>query len=89
MADEFQVLIPGAGARIPATTAPPGPTAPLPDGHEFLPLLAALKSTCADEKANQCKQPEITLRREGDRITQISIQCGCGQVIELGCQYPS
>ena len=73
---------------MPATVAKPGPTTILPDGSEFQPLLAALKSARSGEGANKCKQPEITLEREGDRITQVRIQCGCGQVIELGCQYP-
>ncbi|MDB6039943.1 MAG: hypothetical protein JWM99_3784 [Verrucomicrobiales bacterium] len=31
--------------------------------------------------------PRITLRREGDRITHIGIECGCGQFIELECSY--
>ena len=31
--------------------------------------------------------PRITLRREGDRITHIGIECGCGQLIELECSY--
>jgi hypothetical protein len=31
--------------------------------------------------------PRISLRREGDRITHIQVECGCGQVIELECSY--
>lgn len=32
-------------------------------------------------------QPKVTAEKEGDRITKIRIQCTCGQVIELDCQY--
>ena len=32
-------------------------------------------------------EPHLTLQRDGDRITNIRIQCGCGQVMELACVY--
>ena len=32
-------------------------------------------------------EPKVTLQREGDRVTGIQIQCTCGQLIELACQY--
>jgi hypothetical protein len=32
-------------------------------------------------------EPKITLERQGDTITHIRVQCACGQVIELKCQY--
>ncbi len=32
-------------------------------------------------------QPVVTLKREGDLVTGIRIQCACGQVIELACSY--
>lgn len=32
-------------------------------------------------------EPQVTLQREGDRVTGIHIQCGCGRMIELGCVY--
>jgi hypothetical protein len=33
------------------------------------------------------KEPQVTIEREGDRITRIKIQCSCGQLIELNCAY--
>jgi len=33
------------------------------------------------------EKPVITFERNGDRITQIKIQCSCGQIIELACDY--
>jgi hypothetical protein len=32
-------------------------------------------------------EPKITLERQGETITHIRVQCGCGQVIELKCEY--
>ena len=32
-------------------------------------------------------EPTLTLQRDGDRVTGIRIECGCGQVIELACSY--
>lgn len=32
-------------------------------------------------------QPTVQLRHEGDRVTGITVRCGCGQVIELECSY--
>ena len=86
MNNEFQAIIPDKGGRIPSSK--PGSTAVIPDGSGFQPLFTALKSVCTPEEPNKCKSPEITVQRDGDRITQICIQCGCGQIIELGCQYP-
>ena len=37
--------------------------------------------------SDQAGKPQVTLRREGDRVTQIRVQCACGQVIELECVY--
>lgn len=31
--------------------------------------------------------PSITLQKDGDKITGIRVECGCGQVIELECLY--
>jgi hypothetical protein len=32
-------------------------------------------------------EPKITMERQGDVVTHIRVQCGCGQVIELKCEY--
>jgi len=49
---------------------------------------AGLKSTeagCLNGKRHG--EPHLTLQRDGERITNIRIQCGCGQVMELACVY--
>ena len=30
---------------------------------------------------------KVTVQRDGERITQIRIECRCGEVIELACAY--
>jgi hypothetical protein len=32
-------------------------------------------------------EPHLTVQREGERITNIRIQCSCGQMIDLACVY--
>ena len=31
--------------------------------------------------------PNVTLKRDGDRVTHICVQCACGETIELACVY--
>jgi hypothetical protein len=38
-------------------------------------------------KPEACAKPQVTLQRNGDIVTGIRVQCGCGQVIELNCVY--
>lgn len=67
---------------VPAASAPPAP---------FRPLATPAPSTPADHShppsGTAAAAPVVTLRKEGDRVTGIRIQCSCGQVIDLACQY--
>lgn len=36
---------------------------------------------------NSMPAPKVALVRNGDCITAVKIQCGCGQVIVLDCAY--
>ncbi len=49
-------------------------------GAPFRPLAALSSSPCA------APEPTLTLERDGDRVTRITIQCPCGHVIELACE---
>ena len=65
----------------------------------FVPLLsiqphAANPSRPADlaagaltHAAHPLETPRVTLKRDGDKVTHISVQCSCGQTIELACIY--
>jgi hypothetical protein len=37
--------------------------------------------------AKACAKPSVTLQRQGEVVSGIRIECGCGQVIELACSY--
>jgi hypothetical protein len=39
------------------------------------------------QSAKSCGQPSLTLQRQGEVVSGIRIECGCGQVIELACAY--
>ena len=75
----------GVPSQLPQI-APSGPAA-----HGFAPLTAAgvERSRPAKEPDHPVSgpPPQVTLQRDGERVTQIRIQCGCGQVIELDCEY--
>ena len=42
--------------------------------------------TDSTDKKKSC-EPKVTVQREGDRITSIRVQCGCGQVMDIACVY--
>lgn len=59
-----------------------------PGASAFQPLRApAPTPSPAPPTAHHAHEPQVTLHRDGDRITGIQIQCCCGKVIELGCTY--
>jgi hypothetical protein len=49
-------------------------------------MVAAAAETKAAHGRNSC-EPQLTVQREGERITGFRIQCGCGQVMEVACDY--
>ena len=53
------------------------------------PAFEHLLATSADPSRSpgNCAKPSVTLKREGDIVTGIRIQCGCGRVTELSCIY--
>jgi hypothetical protein len=42
-------------------------------------------SAPAAEKSN-C-EPQVSVQRDGGRVTHLRIQCTCGQVMDLACLY--
>ncbi len=56
-------------------------------GQPFRPILESLRHSHANGAAGPAAQPKITLKRDGDRVTHIRIQCACGQEFELACEY--
>ena len=91
---------PASGAHnfIPFAQAgpPPGPELRmfrpkvLPGGNTaaaFKPLTPGTAPHSHHSTVTSGAQPLVTLKREGDLVTGIRIQCACGQVIELACSY--
>jgi hypothetical protein len=81
MPDIFTPLTPatitsGGGSSISSSTA-------------FKPLPApAVASGGNPATPGACAaKPAITLQRKGNVVTSIRVQCGCGQVIDINCQY--
>lgn len=64
-----------------AATAPvtPAPTAP----HAAAPSATVVAPRAHAEHA----KPVVSLRREGDKVIGIRVECTCGSVIELDCVY--
>lgn len=55
---------------------------------ESVPTRFQPVSPKAAAREPSCEAPPIVkLQREGERVTRICIQCSCGQVIELNCEY--
>lgn len=85
-----------AGEFIPFLSAAKSlPVAGSPSAPHFRPVASAAAS---GNTAFLAKQPgpipghahgelKIELKRDGDRVSQIRIQCRCGEVIELDCEY--
>lgn len=58
-----------------ATPTPPPPPAP------------AAAAAPAREPHLAHGKPVVTLQRDGDKVTRIRVQCGCGETIDLDCVY--
>ena len=53
----------------------------------FQPLGALPGATLPVAHLKHSGQPQISLVRDGERITSVRVQCACGEVIELQCVY--
>ena len=83
MGDNFVPLFPRSNGSVP--TAPrvhrnAGPA----KADSFQPLAA---TPAAGHPCGPVREPRMTLEREGARVTKIRIECSCGQIIELACEY--
>jgi hypothetical protein len=59
----------------------------LPQAHPAGPALPGPALPAAAGTQPGAQEPQVTLERDGDRITRITIQCACGQILELNCAY--
>lgn len=92
MSAAFVPLMPGAPTSgpiaTPTTRLKPISATPTP----FQPIIPAKQkpepTSAAPTPAHVPHgPPKVTLERQGDSITHIRIECSCGQVTELKCEY--
>ncbi len=83
MADSFIPLCPRQEIAARAGQAAAG------EQSMFSPLQVSARNRglAAPPTAAPCGTPSVSLKRDGDKITHIRVQCGCGEVIELACVY--
>jgi hypothetical protein len=54
--------------------------------QKFQTVTVPAEGTPPAPRAENC-QPQVTVQRDGNRVTGIRVQCSCGEVIELACAY--
>ena len=89
MAEPFIPFVPGAAPVSPAPETSIGlKVLPSPAGaaSPFSPVPGSAAHLHGAAAAG-APQPKISVRREGDKITGIRIECVCGHVIDLACSY--
>jgi hypothetical protein len=89
MDDGFHPLLPGSGSA-PGGMSASGRLKILPAGEaqdKFQPVTPDHTAAASAPSCAAPQKPTITLQRDGQRVTHIRIQCSCGQVINLDCEY--
>jgi hypothetical protein len=82
MAAEFTPLIASLKTTLAGTAAGPKPA------PAFAPLAAPMDaSRVAPVVQHAHGSVNIEVKKEGERISQIRVQCRCGEVIEIDCEY--
>jgi hypothetical protein len=78
----------------PATLVSGGAPSAISSAGSFKPLpapasaSAAAAATSANAAPGNCAaKPTVTLQRKGNVVTSIRVQCACGQVLDINCQY--
>ena len=56
-------------------------------GAQPLPVFRQKNSGPAVAAPADLHVPQVVLQRDGDRVSAIRIQCACGRVVELTCDY--
>ncbi len=75
----FVPLVPGVLAKGSKSRTAPAPS------DAFESAESRLNSPVPEPHVH--KDSTITVERQGDTITHIRVQCGCGHVTELKCEY--
>ena len=63
------------------------------DSSQFAPLLQAAGQPLTDNSSSPASTQHahasvsLEIKRDGDRISQIRVQCRCGELIDIECEY--
>jgi len=80
-ADRFRLKVISNGADTQPAFAPIAAKGAKPAGPT--------KPTAAGTAPAACAAPKVSVERDGQRVKMISIECGCGQIHKLECEYPA
>jgi len=83
MSESFIPLVPASAGSREAAFAPIQTTELSPRDGPFAPA----SPRAGGSEPSLCAKPVVTLRRDGEIVSGIRIQCGCGQVVDLTCVY--
>lgn len=61
----------------------------IPGRHvRIAPSASSKLAGCAvAESHSNSRPPKVTLIRDGDTVRGIRVECSCGEVVQLDCQY--
>jgi len=80
--DEFVPLVAGAAAG----NAREFQITIIPQNGQAQPF-QSLNNKPGSVSSNKNAEPQLTVQRDGNRVTHIRIQCNCGQTHEIACVY--
>lgn len=81
---------PGTGADPrPFNLKVVAPTATDAPFRRLSTVLPATKPAAAggDSSTDEVAEPKLETRKQGDKITRITVTCGCGRLHEIECEY--
>lgn len=80
--------LPRSGDRAGFVPGMPGALTPTDPTASSTPHAGAPSATVVAPRAHaEHPKPVVSLRREGDKVVGIRVECTCGSVIELDCVY--
>jgi hypothetical protein len=80
--DEFTPLV----AAAPSDDSREFQITVIPQSGREQPFQSLGKKPAAASSNKNC-EPQLTVQRDGNRISNIRIQCNCGQTLDIACVY--
>ena len=77
---------PGKRADFKATVVPQAQVQQFQSAPPPAAASAPVHAVAPAPRAANC-EPRVNIQRDGNRVTGIQVQCSCGEVIQLACDY--